>query len=106
MSVVKPGLFVNLIHIQFQPIRHRHEQRLTQTQRRAQRTKGQGAALIHQQQAVGVFGQRREVAVGEDQGVGLLLAGVAQAVLGFLGVGVKVMAITKSPLHTLRICSR
>lgn len=27
------------------------------------------------------------MAVGEDQGVGLLLAGEAQAMLGFLGVG-------------------
>lgn len=87
MSVVESGLFVNLIDIQFQPIGHRHEQRLAQAQGRAQRTKGEGAAFIDQQHAVRPFGQWREVAVGEDQGVGLLLAGVAQAMLGFLGVG-------------------
>ena len=78
---------MDLINIQFQPIRHRHKQRLTQTQRRAQRTKGEGAAFVYQQYAVGEFRQGREVAVGEDQGVGLLLAGEAQAVLGFFGVG-------------------
>lgn len=87
MSVVKPRLLVNLLDIQFQPIRHRHKQRLTQTQGRAQRAERQCAAFIHQQQAVGVPRQWREMAVGEDQGVCLLLAGVAQAVLGFLGVG-------------------
>lgn len=78
---------MNLIHIQPQPIRHRHKQRLAQTQRRAQRTKGESAAFVDQQHTVGEFRHRREVAVGEDQGVGLLLAGEAQAMLGFLRVG-------------------
>lgn len=86
-SVVEARLFVNLINIQFQPIRHCDKQRLAQTQRRTQRAKGQGAAFVDQQHAVGLFDQRREVAVGEDQGAGMLLAGEAQAVLGFLGVG-------------------
>ena len=87
MSVVESGLFVDLIDIQFQSIGHGHEQRLAQTQRRTQRTKSQRTSFIDQQHAVGAFGQWREEAVGEDQGAGLLFAGVAQAVLGFPGVG-------------------
>ena len=87
MSVVESGLFVNLIDIQFQSIGHGHEQCLAQTQRRTQRTKGQRTSFIDQQHAVRAFGQWREVAVSEDQGVGLLFAGMAQAVSGFPGVG-------------------
>ena len=85
--ILKPYLLMYLIDFQLQPISHGDEQRLAQAQRCAQGAKGEGAAFVDQQYCVGAFGQRGEVAVGDDQGLGLIVLGNTQAVLGFFAIG-------------------
>ena len=89
--ILKAHLFVDFVDLEFQAISHRNEQRLTQAQGRTERPERKRAAFIDQQHAVGPFGQGRQVAVGDDQGFGLMQLGNTQAMLGLLAISILIL---------------
>src|SRR5579863_3149363 len=71
---------------QFQLVRKRDEERLTQADGAGQRAERERAPLLHKELRGRVAGERRETAVGDDERFRLMMVRDAQAIWRFLAV--------------------